>query len=32
MKLNFQKNKVVGGESPFFSISPFCTPYSIYQN
>ena len=32
LKLNFQKNKVVGGKTPFFVICSFCTPYSICLN
>ena len=28
-KLNFWKNKVVSGKTPFFVIGPFCTPYSM---
>ena len=32
LKLNFQKNEVVSGKSPFFVIGPFCTPHSICLN
>ena len=32
LKLNFRKNKVVAGKTPFFVIGPFCTPYSICLN
>ena len=29
---NFQKNRVVTGETPFFVIAPFCTTHSICLN
>ena len=32
LKLNFQKNKVGIGKTPFFVIGPFCTPHSIWLN
>ena len=31
-KLNFRKNKVVTGKTPFFVIGSFCTPHSICLN
>ena len=30
--LNFQKNKVVSGKTPFIVIRPVCTPNSICRN
>ena len=32
LKLNFQKNEIVTGKTPFFVIGPFCTFYSICLN
>ena len=32
LKLNFQKNKVVTGKTPFFVIGPFCSHHFIYLN
>ena len=32
LKQNFQKNKVVTGETLFFVIVPFCTNHSICLN
>ena len=32
LKLNFQKNKVASGQSPFFVIGQFCTLRSICLN
>ena len=32
LKLNFQKNEVVGGKRPFFVMGPFRTPHSICLN
>ena len=32
LKLNFQKNKVVSGETPLYIIGTFCTPHFIILN
>ena len=31
-KINFQKNNVISGETPFFVIDPFFSPHLIYLN